>query len=96
MVSHPFERLCLLEQREVRQCGGTNSGIISPHLKLGSKIAFSNSDRVGLSDLLMDVGKDGFPPLRVALPLSVDGVGATHSSIISPNLTLGYKIAFSN
>ena len=86
-----------LEPKECRRCGGTHSGITSPNLKLGSKIAFSNSDGVGLSDLLMDVGKVGFPPVRVAEPLEQKECrrcGGTHSGIIMPNLKLGSKIAF--
>ena len=58
-----------LKQKDCRRCGGTHFDTSSPNLKLGAKTAFPNSDGVGLSDLIINVGKAGFPPLRGALPL---------------------------
>ena len=62
---HPPFVVCPSEQKELRRCGGTHFDIMCPNLKLGAKIAFPISDGVSLSDLEINVGKDGFPPFRV-------------------------------
>jgi len=67
-ASPPLRVTLPLQRKECRRIEGTHSSITLPNLKLQAKMAFSNRDGVGLSELLIDVGKEAFPPVRVPLP----------------------------